>query len=72
MGGGGGADAAAGAHDDKYATPLTAPSADLSRTRGDFGSVTSLRTTWGFEVDDLTKVPATYLLGCAVCLGPGG
>ena len=28
-GGGGGADAAAGAFDDKYAAPLTAPSADL-------------------------------------------
>ena len=48
--------------EDLKAAATTAPSADLSRTRGDFGSVTSLRTTWGFEVDDLTKVPATYLL----------
>jgi hypothetical protein len=31
--------------------------ADMSRTRGDYGSVASLRTFWDFEVEDIHKVP---------------
>jgi hypothetical protein len=37
-----------------------ASAADLSRTRGDY-AMASLRTTWDFEIDDITKVPAEYL-----------
>jgi hypothetical protein len=35
--------------------------ADLSRTRGVSGSVTSLRTTWAFEIVDAGKVPLEAL-----------
>jgi hypothetical protein len=34
-----------------------ASAADLSRTRGDYGAVASLRTTWAFEIDDADKIP---------------
>ena len=37
-------------------------SADLTRTRGDLGGVSSLRDVWEVEVEDITKVPAEYLL----------
>lgn len=33
-----------------------AKAADLSRTRGDYGAVSSLRTFWDFEVEDIHKV----------------
>lgn len=35
--------------------------AELSRTRGDFGAVASLRTRWTFAVTDLAVVPREYL-----------
>ncbi len=38
------------------------PAAALSRTRGDLGGVSSLRTTYTFEVEDISKVPPSYLL----------
>lgn len=36
--------------------------ADLSRTRGDYGSVASLRTAWDYEVSDLAAIPRAFLL----------
>jgi len=36
--------------------------AELSRTRGDYGSVASLRTTFDFEVLDISKVPEAYIM----------
>lgn len=39
-----------------------ATTADLSRTRGTFGSTASLRTTTEFEVTDLSQVPRQYLM----------
>lgn len=44
------------------AASATARPADLSRTRGDMGSVASLKQTWAFEVTDITKVPAHMLM----------
>ena len=38
-----------------------APSADLTRRRGDLGSVNSLREVWDVELEDLSKVPLEYL-----------
>jgi len=35
----------------------TAKAAELSRTRGDYGSVGSLQTFWTFEVQDIHKIP---------------
>jgi hypothetical protein len=35
--------------------------ADLSRTRGDYGSVTSLRETWEFEITDIKAIPLASL-----------
>lgn len=37
-----------------------ANAADLSRVRGDY-AMASLKTTWEFEITDITKVPAEYL-----------
>jgi len=34
-----------------------APSADLTRTRGDYGAVASMRTNWTYEVTDFAAVP---------------
>lgn len=42
------------------ATEATA--ADLSRTRGTFGSTASLRSTWEFTVEDVNRVPAEFLM----------
>jgi hypothetical protein len=36
--------------------------ADLSRTRGDYGAVASLRTTWEYEVTDFNAVPRQFLV----------
>jgi hypothetical protein len=36
--------------------------ADLSRVRGVYGSVASLRETWGYTVTDLDAVPRAYLM----------
>ena len=44
----------------KLADAAAAPPADLSRTRGDYGSVASLRQTWEYEVVDLATVPAQF------------
>ena len=38
-----------------------ANAAEMSRTRGDMGSVSSLRTTWAFEVDDWDRIPLDML-----------
>jgi membrane protein involved in colicin uptake len=43
------------------ARTATGSTTDLSRTRGAGGSVASLKTTWEFEVLDLSKVPLKYL-----------
>ena len=39
-----------------------ASTADLTRTRGDFGGVTSLRSTVKIKLVDISKVPVDYLL----------
>lgn len=39
-----------------------ATTADLSRTRGTFGSTASLRTTWEFDIEDVNRVPAEFLM----------
>lgn len=39
-----------------------AKAAELSRTRGDYGAVASLRTTWTYEIEDAAKVPAAFLM----------
>lgn len=36
--------------------------AEMARTRGDFGSVATLRATWKHEITDETKVPREYLM----------
>jgi hypothetical protein len=41
---------------------VTAKAAELSRTRGDYGSVASLRTTWEYEVTDTAAVPRAFLM----------
>jgi hypothetical protein len=55
---------------DKAAALATASDTDLGRTRGAFGSVTSLRSSWTFEVEDITalalavangEVPPNYI-----------
>jgi hypothetical protein len=35
--------------------------ADLDRTRGSYGAVASTRRTWGYEVEDITQVPRSFL-----------
>lgn len=45
----------------KAAEAVQAKPAELSRTRGDFGSVGSLRTNWDFEIVDANAVPRIYL-----------
>lgn len=47
---------------DAAAVTAQAKPAELSRTRGDFGAVASLRTTWDFEVTDISAVPAEFLM----------
>lgn len=47
---------------DLQAAAASAPVAELSRTRGDFGSTSSVRTTWTYEIDDISKVPTQYLM----------
>lgn len=39
-----------------------APLAEHSRVRGVYGRVSSIRTTWGWEVEDIDKVPRQYLM----------
>ena len=39
-----------------------ARAADLTRTRGDLGSVSSVRELWDVEVEDLSLVPPQYLM----------
>ena len=39
-----------------------ASTADLSRTRGAFGSTASLRSTWEFTIEDVNRVPAEFLM----------
>lgn len=36
--------------------------AELSRTRGDYGSVASLRSSWDFECTDITAVPRAFMM----------
>jgi hypothetical protein len=42
---------------DQLAAAAAAKAADLSRVRGDYGSVQSLRTTWDFRILDLDAIP---------------
>lgn len=35
---------------------------DLTRTRGIYGAVSSARESWGWEVEDITKVPREYMM----------
>lgn len=44
------------------ADAAAAKPADLSRTRGDYGAVASLRTTWTYEVTDEAAVPHAFLM----------
>lgn len=39
-----------------------ARAADLTRVRGTYGAVTSLRKKWGYRVVDITKIPVSYLM----------
>jgi hypothetical protein len=34
---------------------------DKEPVRGQFGATASVRETWGYEIEDITKVPAEYL-----------
>lgn len=36
--------------------------AELSQTRGDYGSVSGLRTTWDYEITDVALVPRYFLM----------
>lgn len=36
--------------------------AELSQTRGDYGSVSGLRTTWEYEVTDIAQIPRNFLI----------
>lgn len=42
-------------------TDMAATSTERSRTRGDFGSVASLRKSYDFEIEDLDSVPRQFL-----------
>lgn len=44
------------------AEAVNAKPAEMSRTRGDYGSVASLRTNWDYEVSDMAAVPRAYLM----------
>lgn len=44
------------------ATVETAKAADLSRTRGTYGAVASLKTKVDFEVEDINAIPREYLM----------
>jgi hypothetical protein len=46
---------------EKAAAVVAAKPAELSRSRGDYGAVASLREHWTFEVTDFTQVPREYL-----------
>lgn len=46
---------------EKAAAIAAAKPAELSRTRGDYGAVASIRARWTYEVVDLAKVPREYL-----------
>jgi hypothetical protein len=46
----------------KAATLAAAKPAELSRTRGDLGAVSSLRRTWRYELLNLDAVPRQYLV----------
>jgi hypothetical protein len=46
---------------EEAAREVAAKPADLSRTRGDYGAVASLRTSWAFEVEDLHAIPLDAL-----------
>ena len=46
---------------DATAKAATAKAADLTRSRGDAGSVSSLREHWDVELVDLSKVPLEFL-----------
>lgn len=39
-----------------------ATTADLSRSRGQYGSVASLRSTWDFTIEDVNSVPREFLM----------
>lgn len=56
-------DVAASAYNDaeRAQERALAKPAELSRTRGDLGSVSSLRAEWKFEVEDLGQVPVGFL-----------
>lgn len=47
---------------ERSAKAAAAKAADLTRNRGDLGSVSSLRELWDVEVIDITKVPPDFLL----------
>jgi hypothetical protein len=53
--------AAAQRQSDKAGRLERANAAELSRSRSDLGAVSSLRTTWTFEVDEPSLVPREYL-----------
>jgi hypothetical protein len=56
-------DVAASAYNDaeRAQERALAKPAELSRTRGDLGSVSSLRAEWKFEVEDVSKVPVGFI-----------
>ena len=56
-------DAAVAAEQDaqKAAKEADAKAAEMSRTRGDYGAVASLRTTWDFEILDYDNIPIRLL-----------
>ena len=47
---------------DRAQTAAQARPAEFTRTRGDYGSVASLREFWEFDVIDLDQVPRQYLV----------
>lgn len=53
--------AAAAAAAERAQAHVHAKPAEHTRTVGTFGAVASMRRTWGWELDDITAVPAQYL-----------
>lgn len=51
----------AGAEAERAAKEAEAKAADLTKARGEFGSVASLRTFWTFEIEDIHAVPLETL-----------
>jgi hypothetical protein len=49
-------------HAERAEKAAAAPAADMSRRRGELGSVNSLREVWDVEVEDISKVPPEYML----------